>query len=121
MNLYPNHGTSAHIGSNQTFTCFVTPCNVRSTAVMQFGNHSISFSGRCNTNSTSEDRIASVCNVVNCTYGLHIYGVQIQDHQMPVVYKYRFANGEIVTRATYINVIGKLCVSFIFVVLVMED
>ena len=108
MNLYPNTGSSTHIGSNQTFTCAITPCNGRGDAVMEFGNHSMLFSGRCNTNSTSDDRIAFVCNVGNCMYSLHIYEVQIQDYQTPVVCTYRFSSGETLTKTTHINIIGKL-------------
>lgn len=109
MDLYSNNGTLPYIGSNQTFTCAITPCNGKGDAVMQFGSHSMLFSGRCNTNLTSDERIAFVCNVGNCMYGLHIYGVQIQDHQIPVICTYRFSSGETLTNATYINIIGKLC------------
>jgi hypothetical protein len=42
-------------------------------------------------------------------YGLHIYGVQIQDHQIPVICTYMFSSGETLTNATYINIIG-ICV-----------
>lgn len=108
MDLYPNNGTLAHIGSNQTFTCVITPCNRWGDAVMQFGSHYRRFSGRCNTNPTTDDRIAFVCNFGTCTYGLHIHGIQIQDHQTPVVCKYRFSSGERITKATYINITGNL-------------